>query len=214
MKVLVLCGDKIYTKAIARQVEILLHQRMMSSRTSWASITESNMNLINEEVGEMSLSILQRALLRSSFKRDIRTVSRKYANVSAVVNDMTPQIAAVSTRFANDRNHRRTLNMDAKDCEKMKEFLDLKVVEIQGDHLNIYGSIKGYESKAKGTVSRAVDPVVKRKFGKAWIHLKQLMNAEQRAWGKYMTARELESAIVVECELFDEGDSSSVVSGT
>lgn len=180
LKLLVLCDDKIYTKAIARHIMILIHQRRSSKVTSWAYLTETNFNLLNEEIGEISLSILQRSLLRSSFKRDITTVSHKYRNLSGVVEMMGSQVSSLSSKFANDRNYRRILSADSRECLKMREFLELKLDEIRKGNVVVYGNKKGFESLAKGIHSILGTPKVKRRFGKSWLRLKKLILADQK----------------------------------
>lgn len=187
LKVLVLCGDTIYVKALGRVIMILLHQRRMATVTSWAHLTEVNFNLLNEEIGEISLSVLQRAMLRSSSRRDIKTVSEKYAGVRTVVDNMSTQLSSLSSRFARDRgSKRRRLTIDSKEAIRMREYFTLTLEMLRMNECPVYASAKSYPGRDAAAADSTKEVVVKHRYGRAHRRLKLLMGREQKAWLKYL----------------------------
>lgn len=185
LKLLVLTGDKVYVKAVGRAIMILLYQRGCSVKTSWAYLTEMNFNLLNEEIGEISLSILQRAVLQSPLRRDVEHISEKYRGVSVVVDNMSSQMMTMSTRFSKDRNsNRRTMSEESKESIRMKAFLEEQLRMIADDNVTIYESAKGFKSKADGDLTKTGKVKIKPRYGNAVAKLQLLMANEKKAWEK------------------------------
>lgn len=190
LKLLVLCDDRVYSKAIARSIMLLLHQRKICADSAWAYLYENNLNLVNEEIGEISISILQRSLLKSPFKRDVKSVSSKYADVSSIVNSLGTDISDVLTRFAANRSHRRTLTNSSFEFEKVKLYLTEEIERIRDGNPRIYGSVAGFRSAVDGAISIDNSSRVTPIFRDSELKLKGLMKSEVKCWQTYMNSTE------------------------
>lgn len=73
-----------YAKATIKQLLIIFHQRQFRDIDDIYNGTIDNFHCLNEEVGEISLSMLARSLLNDTNVRDSEHVSKKYSRIAEV----------------------------------------------------------------------------------------------------------------------------------
>lgn len=150
-----------YTKAVVRQLMILRYQDKKEMLHSTISTCLSNPTLLNEEVGEISLSILCRSLQSDTYIRDIDHVSNKYRRLKELRSGSYEKLLLSENRsFARKRSKRHHVRPDDFLTLKYTEFLLDLLKRLDTNTCCKYSSDEAYLSCTAGKRFMCFEPPI------------------------------------------------------
>lgn len=146
LHVLTIINQQDYAKAVANQLLIILYLRRVKGDNPIYGVVLEHHHCINEEAGEVSLSMLTRSIMNDTMVRNVAHISDKYA-----------RIADTHVSFANENYgdistfHKcRTSRMECKETDEMhmkvSKFFHKILNDLEMNNHSVYSSSSAYQS--------------------------------------------------------------------
>lgn len=156
LKLFLLCNDRYYSKAVVQDLLLSLWDVKVSN--SLAHFKQSNLSAFNEEIGEISLSMLHRCVAATSSRVSVTDVNKRYVILSPVCQ-FIHRLHSVGS-FSKTRHHRISLFPDSPEVVTAIKFLESVLVAFAHNSVTIYSNVTSTKKKSSPVPVADVAPLL------------------------------------------------------